>query len=87
MNDPAEGQRISTAQYRQQLASAIAQGIQSYNTAVNYRSENSTFAFVPSALPAHSRSIVEPLQPPEPATPPAAAPPTGPSISINGRQR
>ena len=34
----SEGQRIATAQYRQQLGAAIAQGVQTYNAAVNYRS-------------------------------------------------
>lgn len=81
LNDPAEGQRIATAQYRQQLGMAIAQGVQSYNTAVNYRSQNATFAVVQTSLPPHARSITEPLHPAEPAQPTA---PEAPSVSISG---
>lgn len=40
LNDPVEGQKIATPQYRQQLGAAIAQGVQSYDAAVNYRSDN-----------------------------------------------
>lgn len=82
LNDPAEGQRIATLQHRQQLSSAIAQGVQSYDAAVNYRSQNSSFAVVRANLPPHTRSITEPLSP---AGPPPVQP-QEPSISINGGQ-
>ena len=80
LNDPAEGQRIATAQYRQQLAAAIAQGVQNYDTAVNYRSSNASFAVVRANLPPHARSITEPLHAHVPAEPVAQEP----SVSING---
>ncbi len=80
LNDPTEGMRIATAQYRQQLGAAIAQGVQSYNAAVNYRASNATFAAVRMTLPLHRRSIAEPLRAPEP---PAERPAQTPSISIN----
>lgn len=80
LNDPAEGQRIATPQYRQQLGTAIAQGVQNYNAAVNYRSGNAAFTVAQANLPAHSRSITEPLH----ATPPVApAAPEQPSVSIS----
>ncbi len=63
LNDPAEGQRIATQQYRQQLGLAIAQGVQSYDAAVNYRAPGSSFAIVRAKLPLHTRSITEPLSP------------------------
>jgi N-acetylmuramoyl-L-alanine amidase len=85
LNDPAEGQRIATVQYRQQLAGAIAQGVESYNAAVNYRSDDSTFAVLRSSLPAHGRSIVEPLHPEQPSAAQPAA--EGPSVSINAGDR
>jgi N-acetylmuramoyl-L-alanine amidase len=80
ISDPAEGQRISTAQYRQQLGAAIAQGIQNYNAAVNYRAGVSNFAVAKTNLPPHAHSISEPLGlntqlEPNPLHPP--------SISIN----
>ena len=81
LNDPAEGQRIATAQYRQQLAMAIAQGVQNYNAAVNYRTPNTTFAVVRANLPPHTRSITEPLGDPRPPEP---GPPQPPSLSISG---
>jgi N-acetylmuramoyl-L-alanine amidase len=80
LNDPAEGQRIATPQYRQQLGMAIAQGVQNYNAAVNYRTTNTTFAVVRANLPPHTRSITEPL---EASRAPEAAPPQPPSVSIN----
>jgi len=83
LNDPAEGQRIATMQYRQQLGLAIAQGVQSYNAAVNYRAPDSSFAVVQANLPAHTHSITEPLHL-ESSRPPA--PPEKPSLSINGGQ-
>lgn len=63
LSDPAEGQRIATAQYQQRLGQAIGQGIQNYNNAVNYRGGGGTFAFARANLPPHDRSITEPLQP------------------------
>jgi N-acetylmuramoyl-L-alanine amidase len=81
LNDPAEGQRIATPQHRQQLAMAIAQGVQNYNAAVNYRTPNTTFAVVRANLPPHTRSITEPLA--ESRLPDAVAP-QPPSISISG---
>ena len=61
LSDPAEGQRIATNQYRQQLGVAIAQGIQNYNAAVNYRANGASFASAKTNLPAHTRSITEAL--------------------------
>jgi N-acetylmuramoyl-L-alanine amidase len=80
ISDPAEGQRIATARYRQQLGAAIAQGIQNYNAAVNYRAGAGNFAVAKTNLPPHARSISEPLgaeKAPEPN------PHRPPSISIN----
>lgn len=82
LSDPIEGPRIATIQYRQQLGAAIAQGIQNYNTAVNYRAGGSTtFAAAKMNLPPHERSINEPLRVERPAEPPAQ---NQPSISITG---
>ncbi|MEY2479247.1 MAG: N-acetylmuramoyl-L-alanine amidase [Verrucomicrobiota bacterium] len=61
LSDPSEGQRIATAQYRQQLGVAIAQGVQNYNAAVNYRASGPTFAAARINLPPHEHSITEPL--------------------------
>ena len=82
VSDPTEGQRIATAQYRQQLGAAIAQGVQAYNAAVNYRSGavNTTFAAVRANLPPHASSITAPLATNQLA--PAAAA-EQPSVSIN----
>lgn len=74
ISDPAEGQRIATSHHRQQLGAAIAQGIQNYNAAVNYRAGVTNFAVARTNLPPHARSITEPLAP-NPVHPP--------SISIN----
>ncbi len=79
LNDPAEGQRIATAQYRQQLAAALALGVQNYDAAVNYRSNNTGFAIVRANLAPHAQSILEPLQ--AHAAEPLA--PQKPSISIS----
>ncbi|HEX8678947.1 MAG TPA: N-acetylmuramoyl-L-alanine amidase, partial [Chthoniobacterales bacterium] len=85
LNNPIEGARIATPQYRQQLGAAIAQGVQSYNSAVNYRAGgNPNFAAVRRNLPPHTRSITEPLAPMEPATNERVDEP--PSISITGGQ-
>jgi N-acetylmuramoyl-L-alanine amidase len=61
ISDPAEGQRIATSFYRQRLGAAIAQGIQNYNAAVNYRAGGANFAVAKTNLPPHSRAITEPL--------------------------
>ena len=84
LNNPVEGQRIATSRYRQQLGIAIAQGVQSYDAAVNYRASGAgTFAAVRATLPPHTRSITEPLHA---AVPPPAPRPDEPTVSINGGQ-
>jgi N-acetylmuramoyl-L-alanine amidase len=80
ISDPGEGQRIATSYYRQQLGSAIAQGVQNYNAAVNYRAGVTSFAVARTNLPPHSHSISEPLGPDKPFEPNPLHPP---SISIN----
>lgn len=62
LSESAEGQRIATAQYRQRLGQALAQGVQNYNNAVNYRG-NGTLASARTNLPPHEQSITDPLQP------------------------
>jgi N-acetylmuramoyl-L-alanine amidase len=74
ISNPSEGQRISTSSYRQRLGTAIAQGIQNYNAAVNYRTQGANFAVAKTNLPPHTRSITEPL----------GAEIHPPSISISG---
>lgn len=81
LTDATEGLRIASAQYQQQLGVAIAQGVQTYDAAVNYRSPTTTFALVKANLPPHARSITEPLQS---EVPPEPAPPEEPSVSISG---
>ena len=61
LSSPSEGQKISTSYYRQRLAAAIAQGIQNYNAAVNYRNQGANFAVAKANLPPHTRSITDPL--------------------------
>ena len=61
ISSAAEGERIATSYYRQQLAVAIAQGIQNYNAAVNYRTQGANFAVAKVTLPPHGRPISEPL--------------------------
>ena len=62
LSNTAEGQRIATAQFRQEVATAIAQGIQNYDAAVNFRAGSTqTFAAAKKTLPAHHQSITEPL--------------------------
>jgi N-acetylmuramoyl-L-alanine amidase len=80
LSDPTEGQRIATGHYRQQLGNAIAQGIQNYNAAVNYRAGATNFAVAKTNLPPHARSISEPLGAGKPVEPNPHHPP---SISIN----
>jgi N-acetylmuramoyl-L-alanine amidase len=80
MSDHVEGYRIATAQYRQQLGAAIAQGVENYNKAVTYRAQDAGFTVARATLPPHSRSITEPLQLDRPLEP---APTTHePSVSI-----
>ena len=80
ISDPTEGQRIATSYYRQRLGAAIAQGIQNYNAAVNYRTEGANFAVAKVNLPPHGRSISEPLGA---DTPPEQKYQHPPSISIS----
>ena len=61
LSSPSEGQKISTSYYRQRLAVAIAQGIQNYNAAVNYRNQAASFAVAKMNVPLHTHSITEPL--------------------------
>ena len=62
LSNTTEGQRIAMAQFRQEVASAIAQGIQNYDAAVNFRAgATQTFAAAKKTLPPHSQSITEPL--------------------------
>jgi N-acetylmuramoyl-L-alanine amidase len=84
LSNSAEGQRIATAEYRQDVAAAIAQGVQNYDAAVNFRAGagGQTFAAARKTLPPHTRSITEPLTDSAPVT----SPPTDqPTVSINGR--
>src|SRR4051812_9127802 len=74
INSPSEGQRIATSYYRQRLGAAIAQGVQNYNAAVNFRTQGANFAVAKVNLPPHTRSISEPL----------GADNHPPSISISG---
>jgi N-acetylmuramoyl-L-alanine amidase len=67
ISDPAEGQRIATANYRQQLGIAIAKGVQGYDAAVNYRAGIANFAVAKTNLPPHARPISEPLGASKPA--------------------
>jgi N-acetylmuramoyl-L-alanine amidase len=80
ISDPGEGQRIATGYYRQQLGAAIAQGVQNYNAAVNYRAGVTNFAVAKTNLPPHARSISEPLGADKPL---GSNPLHPPSISIN----
>jgi N-acetylmuramoyl-L-alanine amidase len=80
ISDPGEGQRIATSYYRQRLGGAIAQGIQNYNAAVNYRAQGASFAVAKMSLPPHGRSINEPLGA---DTPPELKYHHPPSISIS----
>lgn len=80
ISDPGEGSRIATSSYRQRLGAAIAQGIQNYNAAVNYRAAGASFAVAKVNLPPHGRSISEPLGA---ETPPEQIHHHPPSISVN----
>jgi N-acetylmuramoyl-L-alanine amidase len=85
LSNPEEGQRISTSYYRQRLGVAIAQGVQNYNAAVNYRTQGANFAVAKVNLPPHSRSISEPLA--AEADGSAESKDHPPSISIGGGDR
>jgi N-acetylmuramoyl-L-alanine amidase len=80
ISSASEGQRIATSNYRQRLGVAIAQGIQNYNAAVNYRTQGANFAVAKANLPPHTHSISEPLG----VENQAERPDHPPSISING---
>jgi N-acetylmuramoyl-L-alanine amidase len=82
LSNMAEGQRIATSYYRQQVGTAIAQGIQNYDAAINYRANApQTFATARATLPLHSHSISEPLADYAPAD---LKQHDTPSISISG---
>jgi N-acetylmuramoyl-L-alanine amidase len=77
-----EAQRIATPQYRQQLGTAIAQAVQNYDRAVNFKASSPpTFAAAANNLPPHERSITEPLGDDRPSNN-AAAP--QPSVVVTG---
>jgi N-acetylmuramoyl-L-alanine amidase len=80
ISDPGEGQRIATSFYRQRLGAAIAQGIQNYNAAVNYRAGGANFAVAKTNLPPHARAITEALGADNPVDQPYHHPP---SISVS----
>lgn len=62
LSNVSEGQRIATSFFRQQVGTAIAQGIQNYDAAINFRARTpQTFAVAKASVPLHSRSITEPL--------------------------
>jgi N-acetylmuramoyl-L-alanine amidase len=82
LSHPEEGQRISTSYYRQRLGAAIAQGVQNYNAAVNYRTQGANFAVAKVNLPPHTHSISEPLGAEVQA--PTEVKDHPPSISIGG---
>jgi N-acetylmuramoyl-L-alanine amidase len=62
LSNPDEARRIATPQYRHQMGLAIAQGVQNYDTAVNFRSSGATLAVATNNLPPHTHSISEPLR-------------------------
>ncbi|MGI9087455.1 MAG: N-acetylmuramoyl-L-alanine amidase [Chthoniobacterales bacterium] len=81
LTDSAEGRRIATPLYQQQLGGAIAMGVRAYDAAVNYRAPNATFSVAQAKLPPHTHSITEPLIS-APSSEPSPA--QQPSVSING---
>jgi N-acetylmuramoyl-L-alanine amidase len=84
LSSAAEGQRIATTQFRQQVGAAIAQGVQHYDAAVNYRAAGATtLANAKTTLPPHTHSITEPLTNYVPAE---LQRPDQPSVSISGGQ-
>ncbi len=66
LNDRAEGAHIATASYRQKLGQAIAAAVMSYNKAVNFQTTSPALVAAASNLPAHTRSITDPLAAPPP---------------------
>ncbi len=76
-----EGRRIATPQYRRQMGLAIAQAVQNYDAAVNFRSTGATLAVATNNLPPHEHSITEPLRD---DIAPSLNHADKPSISING---
>jgi N-acetylmuramoyl-L-alanine amidase len=74
-----EGRRIATPQYRRQMGLAIAQAVQNFDAAVNFRASGATLAVATNNLPPHEHSITEPLR--DDITPNHA---DKPSISISG---
>ena len=62
LSNPGEGRRIATPEYRRQLGLAIAQAVQNYDAAVNFRSSGATLAVATTKLPPHEHSITEPLR-------------------------
>jgi N-acetylmuramoyl-L-alanine amidase len=82
LSNASEGLRIATLPFRQQVGAAIAQGIQHYDMAVNYRAAGATtLASARATLPPHTHSITEPLADYVPVD---VKPPDQPSISISG---
>lgn len=77
LSDSREAARIATVEYRQRIGLAIAEGIQNYDNAVNFRG-GATFATARANLPPHERPITEPLQPYDGG----ASVPDAPSVSI-----
>ncbi len=62
LSNLAEGQRIATSFFRNQVGTAIAQGVANYDAAINFRAQaNTTFAAAHPTVPLHTRSITEPL--------------------------
>jgi len=81
LSNVSEGQRIATSFFRQQVGASIAQGIQNYDAAINFRARApQTFAVAKASVPLHSRSITEPLGDYAPAVNRRDTP----SISISG---
>ena len=81
LSNPEEAARIATPHYQQQLGFALAQAIQSYNTAVNFRANGATFAMASNTLPPHSDGITEPLRE---GRPPNSDEVNKASVTING---
>jgi N-acetylmuramoyl-L-alanine amidase len=59
LDDAVEGKSIATANYRQKLGTAIAEGVKSYNAAINYRPSNSTLSVARASLPPASNPVAE----------------------------
>jgi N-acetylmuramoyl-L-alanine amidase len=72
-----EAQRIATPQYRQQLGLAIAQAVQNFDRAVNFKASAApSFAVAANNLPPHEHSITEPLDDAKPDQSAAASQPS-----------